>query len=30
MNRALDLELLECRTLEGGIQELIYRPTLHV
>ncbi|MDX3454526.1 dihydrofolate reductase family protein [Streptomyces sp. ME02-8801-2C] len=24
-----DLELLESRTLGGGIQELIYRPTLH-
>jgi dihydrofolate reductase len=25
-----DLELLENRTLDGHIQELIYRPTLHV
>jgi dihydrofolate reductase len=25
-----DLELLECRTLDGNIQELTYRPTLHV
>lgn len=25
-----DLELLECRTLDGHIQELVYRPTLHV
>jgi dihydrofolate reductase len=25
-----DLELLESRTLDGHIQELIYRPTLHV
>jgi dihydrofolate reductase len=24
-----DLELIEGRTLDGGIQELIYRPTLH-
>jgi dihydrofolate reductase len=24
-----DLELIECRTLDGNIQELIYRPTLH-
>jgi dihydrofolate reductase len=24
-----DLELLEARTLDGNIQELIYRPTLH-
>ncbi len=24
-----DLELLESRTLDGGIQELIYRPSLH-
>jgi riboflavin biosynthesis pyrimidine reductase len=24
-----DLELLEHRTLDGHIQELIYRPTLH-
>ena len=24
-----DLELLESRTLDGTIQELIYRPTLH-
>ncbi|MCZ8380179.1 dihydrofolate reductase family protein [Mycobacterium sp. CPCC 205372] len=24
-----DLELIESRTLDGGIQELIYRPTLH-
>jgi dihydrofolate reductase len=26
----LDLELLEQRTLDGNIQELVYRPTLHV
>ncbi len=26
----LDLELIESRTLDGNIQELIYRPTLHV
>jgi dihydrofolate reductase len=26
----LDLELIESRTLDGHIQELIYRPTLHV
>jgi dihydrofolate reductase len=26
----LDLELIECRTLDGHTQELIYRPTLHV
>ena len=26
----LDLELLEQRTLDGGTQELVYRPTLHV
>jgi dihydrofolate reductase len=25
-----DLELIECRTLDGSIQELVYRPTLHV
>ena len=25
-----DLELLETRTLDGNVQELIYRPTLHV
>ncbi len=25
----LDLELIESRTFDGGIQELIYRPTLH-
>lgn len=25
-----DLELLECRTLDGHIQELVYRPALHV
>jgi dihydrofolate reductase len=25
----LDLEMLETRTLDGHIQELIYRPTLH-
>jgi hypothetical protein len=25
-----DLELLESHTLDGHIQELIYRPTLHV
>src|ERR1044071_7763738 len=25
-----DLELLESRTLDGNIQELVYRPTLHV
>jgi dihydrofolate reductase len=25
-----DLELIEGRTLDGNIQELIYRPTLHV
>jgi riboflavin biosynthesis pyrimidine reductase len=24
-----DLELLETRTLDGDIQELVYRPTLH-
>ncbi|MET7418917.1 hypothetical protein [Dactylosporangium sp. NPDC005555] len=24
-----DLELLESRTLDGNIQELTYRPTLH-
>jgi hypothetical protein len=25
-----DLELIETRTLDGDIQELTYRPTLHV
>jgi dihydrofolate reductase len=25
-----DLELIECRTLDGRSQELIYRPTLHL
>lgn len=25
-----DLELIEHRTLDGDIQELVYRPTLHV
>ena len=25
-----DLELVECRTLDASIQELIYRPSLHV
>ena len=25
-----DLDLIESRTFDGGIQELIYRPTLHV
>jgi hypothetical protein len=25
-----DLELIESRTLDSNIQELIYRPTLHV
>ncbi|HSC56084.1 MAG TPA: dihydrofolate reductase family protein, partial [Nitrospira sp.] len=25
-----DLELIESRTLDGNIQEVIYRPTLHV
>ena len=25
-----DLQLIESRTLDGNIQELIYRPTLHV
>ncbi|MEU2091190.1 dihydrofolate reductase family protein [Nocardia beijingensis] len=25
-----DLELIESRTLDGSIQELIYRPTLHI
>ena len=25
-----DLKLIESRTLDGNIQELIYRPTLHV
>jgi riboflavin biosynthesis pyrimidine reductase len=25
-----DLELLDHRTLDGHIQELVYRPTLHV
>jgi dihydrofolate reductase len=24
-----DLKLIECRTLDGDIQELIYQPTLH-
>ena len=24
-----DLELIECRTLDGHTQELIYRPSLH-
>jgi hypothetical protein len=24
-----DLELIESRTLDGSIQELIYQPTLH-
>jgi hypothetical protein len=24
-----DLELIESRTLDGNIQELIYRPSLH-
>jgi hypothetical protein len=24
-----DLELLESRTLDGNIQELVYQPTLH-
>jgi dihydrofolate reductase len=24
-----DLELLESRTFDGGIQELVYRPSLH-
>ena len=24
-----DLELIESRTVDGNIQELIYRPTLH-
>src|SRR5207244_7856179 len=27
---AFDLELIESRTLDGHIQELIYRPALHV
>ena len=27
---AIDLEMVETRTLDGNIQELIYRPTLHV
>jgi hypothetical protein len=27
---AFDLELIESRTLDGDIQELVYRPTLHV
>jgi hypothetical protein len=27
--RSHDLELIERRTLDGSIQELIYRPTLH-
>ncbi len=39
MNRALmaaglvddfDLELIESRTLDGHIQELVYRPTMHI
>jgi hypothetical protein len=25
-----DLELIESRTLDGSIQELVYRPTQHV
>ena len=25
----VDLELLECRTLDGRTQELVYRPTPH-
>ncbi|MDQ6710222.1 MAG: deaminase, partial [Candidatus Dormibacteraeota bacterium] len=25
-----DLELMESRTLDGNIQELTYRPSLHV
>jgi dihydrofolate reductase len=25
-----DLELIDGRTLDGNIQELVYRPTLHV
>jgi hypothetical protein len=25
-----DLQLLERRSLDGGIQELVYRPTLHI
>jgi dihydrofolate reductase len=25
-----DLDLIENRTLDGNIQELIYRPTLHI
>jgi hypothetical protein len=25
-----DLELIESRTLDGNIQELVYRPTVHV
>jgi hypothetical protein len=25
-----DLELIESRTLDGNIQELVYQPTLHV
>jgi dihydrofolate reductase len=25
-----DLDLIETRTLDGNIQELIYRPTLHL
>jgi dihydrofolate reductase len=25
-----DLELIECRTLDGRVQELVYRPSLHV
>ena len=27
--RDFDLELIENRTLDGHIQELVYRPTLH-
>jgi hypothetical protein len=26
---AFDLELINSRTLDGNIQELVYRPTLH-
>ena len=25
----LDFVLIDCRTLDGNIQELVYRPTLH-